>query len=81
MGSSRKPDEMDQLFRATARLNSKVLGLVLGILLAYTGNAGMKVAASWVSGRAPFALRVLPGQVLMVGLAWLGWALARWMMP
>ena len=32
--SGRKPDEMDQLFRATARLNSKVLGLVLGILFA-----------------------------------------------
>lgn len=54
---------------------------VLGILLAYTGNAAMKVVVSWVSGRAPFALRVLPGQVLMVGLAWLGWALGRWLLP
>jgi uncharacterized membrane protein (DUF4010 family) len=51
---------------------------VLAILLAYSGNAAMKVVVSWVSGRAPFALRVLPGQLLMVGLAWVGWALGRW---
>jgi uncharacterized membrane protein (DUF4010 family) len=51
---------------------------VVGILLAYTGNAAMKVVVSWVSGKAKFALRVLPGQVLMVALAWLGWALAHW---
>jgi uncharacterized membrane protein (DUF4010 family) len=51
---------------------------VTGILLAYTFNAAMKVVVSWVSGKAPFALRVLPGQVLMVSLAWLGWALGHW---
>jgi uncharacterized membrane protein (DUF4010 family) len=51
---------------------------VTGILLAYTFNAAMKVVVSWVSGKTPFALRVLPGQVLMVGLAWLGWALGHW---
>jgi uncharacterized membrane protein (DUF4010 family) len=51
---------------------------VVGILLAYTFNAVMKVVVSWVSGKAPFALRVLPGQVLMVGLAWAGWALGHW---
>jgi len=51
---------------------------VVGILLAYTFNGVMKVVVSWVSGKATFALRVLPGQVLMVGLAWLGWALAYW---
>jgi hypothetical protein len=39
----------------------------------------MKVIVSWVSGRAAFALRVLPGQVLMVVLAWAGWALATWL--
>jgi hypothetical protein len=44
MGSSRKPDEMDQLFRATARLNSKVLGLVLGILFALL----IFVATNWL---------------------------------
>jgi len=51
---------------------------VVGILLAYTFNAAMKVVVSWVSGRAGFALRVLPGQVLMVGLAWVGWVLVHW---
>ena len=51
---------------------------VVGILLAYTFNGAMKVVVSWVSGKAAFALRVLPGQVLMVGLAWLGWALGHW---
>jgi hypothetical protein len=54
---------------------------VLGILVAYSANAAMKVVVSWVSGRAPFALRVLPGQVLMVALAWTGWALVRWPAP
>jgi uncharacterized membrane protein (DUF4010 family) len=51
---------------------------VIGILLAYSGNAAMKVVISWVSGKAAFALRVLPGQLLMVGLAWFGWALTHW---
>jgi uncharacterized membrane protein (DUF4010 family) len=51
---------------------------VIATLLAFTANAGMKVAVSWVSGRAAFAARVLPGQVLMVSLAWLGWAVSRW---
>ena len=51
---------------------------VIATLLAFTANAGMKVAVSWVSGRAAFVLRVLPGQVLMVSLAWLGWAVSRW---
>jgi uncharacterized membrane protein (DUF4010 family) len=49
---------------------------VVGILIAFTGNAAMKVVVSWVAGRAPFALRVLPGQALMVALAWAGWLLA-----
>jgi uncharacterized membrane protein (DUF4010 family) len=51
---------------------------VLGILLAFTCNAAMKVIVSWMAGRAAFALRVLPGQVLMVVLAWLGWAAGHW---
>ncbi len=42
--SGRKPDEMDQLLRATARLNSKVLGLVLGILFALL----VFVATNWL---------------------------------
>ncbi len=40
----RTPDEMDQLFRATARLNSKVLGLVLGILFALL----VFIATNWL---------------------------------
>lgn len=51
---------------------------VLGILLAFTVNAAMKIVVSWVAGRAAFALRVLPGQVLMVAMAWLGWTVDRW---
>lgn len=51
---------------------------VLGILAAYSGNAAMKVLVSWVAGKSAFALRVLPGQLLMVVLAWSGWALSRW---
>jgi uncharacterized membrane protein (DUF4010 family) len=51
---------------------------VVATLLAFTGNAGMKVAVSWVSGRMAFAMRVLPGQVAMVGAAWLGWLAMRW---
>jgi uncharacterized membrane protein (DUF4010 family) len=46
---------------------------VVATLLAFTGNAGVKVVVSWVSGRAGFALRVLPGQLIMVAFAWLGW--------
>jgi len=42
--SGRRPDEMDQLLRATARLNSKVLGLVLGILFALV----VFVATNWL---------------------------------
>jgi len=51
---------------------------VVATLLAFSGNAAMKLAVSWVSGRAAFALRILPGQVAMVALAWLGWALGYW---
>jgi uncharacterized membrane protein (DUF4010 family) len=52
---------------------------VVGILIAFSLNAVMKVIVSWVSGRAAFALRVAPGQVLMVVLAWAGWALSSWL--
>ncbi len=51
---------------------------VLATMLAFSGNALMKVIVSWVTGRAPFALRVLPGQVLMVVLAWVGWGVWTW---
>lgn len=52
---------------------------VVGILIAFSLNAAMKVIVSWVSGRAAFALRVAPGQVLMVVLAWGGWGLSSWL--
>lgn len=52
----------------------QVTQAVLGTLLAFTGNAVMKLVVSWVAGRAAFALRLLPGQLLMVALAWAGWA-------
>ena len=54
---------------------------ILGILAAFTGNAAMKVIVSWVSGRTAFALRVLPGQALMVALAWTGWGVSSLMAP
>lgn len=53
---------------------------VLGTLLAFTGNAVMKLVVSWVAGRAAFTLRLMPGQVLMVGLAWAGWAAWYWVL-
>lgn len=61
---------------ASGRLS--VAEAMVAILLAYSGNAAMKVIVSWVSGRRAFALRILPGQVLMVGLAWAGWAWLAW---
>jgi uncharacterized membrane protein (DUF4010 family) len=51
---------------------------VVATLLAFSGNAAMKIVVSWVSGRAAFALRILPGQLAMVALAWLGWVLSSW---
>jgi uncharacterized membrane protein (DUF4010 family) len=51
---------------------------VLATLLAFSGNAVMKVVVSWVSGRGAFVLGVVPGQLLMVGAAWLGWAISCW---
>ena len=58
--------------------NVSVDQAVLGTMLAFTGNAVMKVIVSWVAGRAAFALRMLPGQVLMVALAWIGWTAPFW---
>ncbi len=53
---------------------------MLATLLAFSGNAAVKLVVSWVTGRAGFAMRLLPGQVLMVGLAWLGWAAWRFLL-
>jgi hypothetical protein len=53
---------------------------VLGTLLAFSGNAVMKLVVSWVAGRAAFTLRLLPGQVIMVSLAWAGWAAWHWLL-
>jgi uncharacterized membrane protein (DUF4010 family) len=54
---------------------------VVATLLAFSGNAAMKLVVSWVSGGAAFAWRILPGQVAMVALAWLGWALTHFKPP
>lgn len=53
---------------------------VLGTMLAFSGNAAMKLVVSWVAGRAAFTLRLLPGQVIMVSLAWGGWAAWYWLL-
>jgi len=53
---------------------------VLGTLLAFSGNAVMKLVVSWIAGRAAFTLRLLPGQLIMVGLAWAGWAVWYWLL-
>ncbi|MBS1200841.1 MAG: mgtC family protein [Proteobacteria bacterium] len=59
--------------------NLSVQQASIAVLIAFSLNAAMKVVVSWMTGRAAFALRVLPGQVLMVGLAWAGWVLAAWL--
>lgn len=51
---------------------------VLATLVAFSANAAMKVIASWIAGRTAFALRILPSQLLVVALAWAGWAVTVW---
>jgi len=45
---------------------------VLPILLGLTTNALMKAVVSWHAGGAAFALRIVPGQLLMLAGVWLG---------
>lgn len=46
---------------------------VLATLLAFTGNAAIKVIVSHVTGGSRFSWRVAAGQVLVVAALWLGW--------
>lgn len=61
---------------AASLLVSGGLGLeqaVATTLFAFSGNAVVKVVIAHISGGARFSSRVLAGQVLVVGAAWLGW--------
>lgn len=61
---------------AASLLVSGGLGLqqaVVTTLFAFSGNAVVKSVISYVSGGPRFAARVIFGQVLVVGSAWLGW--------
>jgi len=45
---------------------------VLPILLGLSTNSLMKAVVSWHAGGAAFALRIVPGQLLMLAAVWLG---------
>lgn len=45
----------------------------VAILVAFTGNALVKVVVSWVSGGRAFAMRILYGQALVLASLWCGW--------
>jgi uncharacterized membrane protein (DUF4010 family) len=50
---------------------------VIPILLAFTANAGTKAVVAFAAGGRAFALKVIPGVMLMVVAAWLGLLLNR----
>jgi uncharacterized membrane protein (DUF4010 family) len=60
-----------------ARAELSVGYAAVATLIAISGNAVVKVIVSWVSGGGRFALRILPGQVLVVAALWSGWWLWR----
>jgi uncharacterized membrane protein (DUF4010 family) len=45
------------------------------ILLAFTSNSATKIVMAAVSGNADFALRVIPGVLLVLAAIWTGWLL------
>jgi uncharacterized membrane protein (DUF4010 family) len=42
----------------------------LPVLLGFTANTGSKLVAAWVSGGTGFALRVLPGLLVLLATVW-----------
>ncbi|MCH2241495.1 MAG: DUF4010 domain-containing protein, partial [Aquabacterium sp.] len=44
--------------------------MLLAVLLAFSANSLSKFVAAWVAGGAGFALRVLPGLVVLLGAVW-----------
>jgi uncharacterized membrane protein (DUF4010 family) len=48
------------------------------LLLAFSTNSLTKIASAFIAGGRRFATLILPGLVLMVGLAWAGVALHDW---
>ena len=47
----------------------------LPVLVAFTTNTLTKIAVAYVSGNRRFAAQVIPGLILTLGAAWIGWAL------
>lgn len=45
---------------------------VIAILLAFTTNTVSKAVVAWISGGTRFALKVIPGLLLMLAAAWVG---------
>lgn len=50
---------------------------LLPLLLGFSANTCSKLVAAWASGGAGFALRVLPGLLVLLGSVWLGWGVVR----
>lgn len=50
--------------------------IVLPVLVAITSNTASKIVMAGISGRAPYALRVVPGLLLPLAVLWLYWCLS-----
>lgn len=50
--------------------------IVLPVLVAITTNTASKIVMAGISGRAPYALRVVPGLLLPLAVLWLYWCLS-----
>lgn len=68
---------------AATLLRSNALSVgeaVLTTLIAFSGNAVVKVVVSQVTGGRRFALRVAVGQAIVVLALWAGWAIDAWLL-
>lgn len=45
----------------------------LPVMLAFTTNTASKLAAAWAGGGLPFAAKVMPGTLLLLGVVWGSW--------
>lgn len=60
-----------------ARQDLSLHAAAFATLVAFSVNGLMKLVASWTAGGRGFALRIAPGQVLVVAALWAGWWLLR----
>lgn len=60
-----------------ARLEITLPAAALATLIAFSGNALVKVVVSWIAGGRRFAILIAPGQALVLGAMWLTWWFGR----